>query len=162
MIFIVKDTLMKKEFFDTNEQNDLQLLYEFNYNTRLFDKIIPTKYSAQIDATATKGGRQFAIEVKHRQIPIERYKSIMIEDYKYLELMMEQQFNNLEPIYINFCNDGVVIYNLNKLSAKPKLRVMDIKSEGYDAVQHQERRYMLPLTDAVVYKDNKLFKRMGV
>ena len=153
---------MKKEFFDINEQQDLQLLYEFNYDTKLFDRITPTKYSAQIDATATKGGRQFAIEVKHRQIPIERYKSIMIEDYKYAELMMEYQFNNLEPIYINFCSDGVVIYNLSKLSAKPKLRVMDIKSEGYDAVQHQEMRYMLPLTDAVVYKDNKLFKRMGV
>ena len=29
---------MKKEFFDINEQQDLQLLYEFNYDTKLFDR----------------------------------------------------------------------------------------------------------------------------
>ena len=39
-----------KEYFDTNERNDLQLLYEFNYNTKLFQSITPTKENSQIDA----------------------------------------------------------------------------------------------------------------
>lgn len=149
-------------YFKDNEKQDLQLLYEFNYANKLFTWIMPTAEKSQIDAIAMKGGRTFAIEIKHRLIPVWRYKSIMIEDYKYAELLMEYQFNNREPLYINFLHDNVVvIYNLSKLNNKPKMRVMNIKSEGYGAMQQQERRYMLDLSDAVIYKDNKLCKKMG-
>ena len=148
-------------YFETNEKQDLQLLYEFNYETKLFKWIMPTEPKSQIDAIAMKNNRNFAIEIKHRLIPVDRYKSIMIEDYKYLELMMEKQFHNREPLYINFLHDAVVIFNLNKLKEKPKMRVMNIKSEGYDKVQYQERRYMLDLSDAVIYRNNKLIKTMG-
>ena len=148
-------------YFETNERQDLQLLYQFNYDNKLFTWVMPTAEKSQIDAIAMKNNRNFAIEIKHRMIPVDKYKSIMIEDYKYLELMMEKQFNNREPLYINFLHDAVVIFNLNKLKDKPKLRIMNIKSEGYDKVLYQERRYMLDLTDACIYKDNKLIKKMG-
>lgn len=150
------------DYFKDNEKQDLQLLYEFNYANKLFTWVMPTEPKSQIDAIAMKNNRTFAIEIKHRMIPLGRYKSIMIEDYKYAELLMEYQFNSREPLYINFLHDNVVvIFNLSKLSAKPKLRIMNIKSEGYDKVQYQERRYMLDLSDAVIYKDNKLCKKMG-
>lgn len=148
-------------YFETNERQDLQLLYQFNYDNKLFTWVMPTAEKSQIDAIAMKGGRNFAIEIKHRLIPVSKYQHLMIEDYKYLELMMEKQFNGREPLYINFLHDAVVIFNLSKLSAKPKMRIMNIKSEGYEAIQHQERRYMLDLSDAVIYKDNKLCKKMG-
>ena len=149
------------DYFKTNEKQDLQLLYEFNYANKLFTWVMPTAEKSQIDAIAMKNNRNFAIEIKHRMIPVDKYKSIMIEDYKYLELMMEKQFNNREPLYINFLHDAVVIFNLTKLKEKPKLRIMNIKSEGYDKVLYQERRYMLDLTDACIYKDNKLIKTIG-
>ena len=97
-----------KEYFDMNEKQDLQQLYEFNAEKHLFDSIKPNEYSAQIDATAKHKDRQFAVEIKHRLIPINKYKTIMIEDYKYLELMLEYQFNGKEPLYINFLNDAVI------------------------------------------------------
>lgn len=148
-------------YFETNERQDLQLLYQFNYDNKLFTWVMPTAEKSQIDAIAMKGGRNFAIEIKHRMIPVSKYQHLMIEDYKYLELMMEKQFNNREPLYINFLHDAVVIFNLTKLKEKPKLRIMNIKSEGYGAMQQQERRYMLDLSDAVIYKDNKLIKTIG-
>jgi hypothetical protein len=148
-------------YFETNERQDLQLLYEFNYANKLFTWVMPTEPKSQIDAIAMKNNRNFAIEIKHRLIPVSKYKSIMIEDYKYCELLQEYQFNGREPLYINFLHDAVVIFNLSKLKQKPKLRIMNIKSEGYDKVQYQERRYMLNLSDAVIYKDNKLIKTIG-
>ena len=140
-----------KEYFEMNEREDLQQLYEFNAVKHLFDSIKPSEEKAQIDATAKHKDREFAVEIKHRLIPVDKYKTIMIEDYKYLELMLEYQFYGKEPLYINFLNDVVVIFNLNKLKHKPKLRVMNIKSEGYDTMQCQERRYMLDINDAVIY-----------
>ena len=140
-----------KEYFDMNEKLDLQQLYEFNAEKRLFDSIKPNEYSAQIDCTAKHKDREFAVEIKHRLIPINKYKTIMIEDYKYLELMLEYQFTGREPLYINFCNDAVVIFNLNKLKSKPKQKVLDIQSNGYDKLQKLERRYYLDINDAVIY-----------
>lgn len=149
-------------YFEENERNDLQMLYEFNYTTKLFDSITPTKEKAQIDATAKRKDREFAIELKHRYINLEKYKSIMIEDYKLAEMMLEYTINNREPLYFNFLADGhILIFNLAKLSEKPKMRIQNIKSEGYDKLQCQERRYMLPIKEAVIYKDNNLIKPMG-
>ena len=149
-------------YFETNEKNDLQMLYEFNYVTKLFDSITPTKEKSQIDATAKRKNREFSIEIKHRYINLEKYSSIMIEDYKLAELMLEYTVNNKEPLYVNFLADGhVLIFNLAKLSEKPRMRIQNIKSEGYDKMQCQERRYMLPIKDAVIFKDNNLIKPMG-
>ena len=152
-----------KDYFKTNEKNDLQLLYEFNYNTKLFQSIKPTEEKSQIDAIGKRKDREFAIELKHRFINLEKYQSIMIEDYKLAGMMLEYTINHREPLYINFLADGtVVIFNLAKLKTMPKQRITNIKSEGYDKMQCQERRYLLSLDEAVIYKDNLLFKPMGV
>ena len=87
----------------------------------------------------------------------------MIEDYKLAGMMLEYTVNHREPLYINFLADGtVVIFNLAKLKTMPKQRITNIKSEGYDKMQCQERRYLLPLDEAVIYKDNQIIKPMGV
>lgn len=143
---------MNKEYFNQSEQNDLQLLYEFNYEHKLFTSIIPTSAKCQYDAIATHKNRKFAVELKKRYIPSNKYKTIMIEDYKYLELMLEAKYNNLEPLYINFLYDAVVIFNLNKLKTKPRFTEHTIKSEGYETLQAKERRYHLPIEDGIIYK----------
>ena len=149
-------------YFQENEKNDLQMLYEFNYKLKLFDEIKPEKEKAQIDATAKKGDKEFAIELKHRYINLEKYKTIMIEDYKFLELMLEWTINKREPLYFNFLSDGsVVIFNLRKLKEKPKVRIQNIKSEGYNKLQCNERRYLLQLEDAAIYKNNDFIQRIN-
>lgn len=142
---------MNKQYFKTNEKTDIQLLYEFNEEHKFFDAITPTKEKEQFDAIAWHKTRTFAIELKHRFIPINKYKTLFIEDYKLAALMLEYIINKREPLYINFLHDAIVIFNLNKLSIKPKMTIKDIKSEGYEYVQKQERRYELSLKDAVIY-----------
>lgn len=144
---------MNKEYFNQSEANDLQLLYEFNYEHNLFTSITPASAKCQYDAVAIRGKRKFAVELKRRYITLSKYKTIMIESYKYLELMLEAKYNNLEPLYVCFLYDAVVIFNLNKLKDKPKFRIHNsIQSKGYEVNQLQERRYMIPIEEGVVYK----------
>ena len=144
---------MDKNYFSQNEKNDLQLFYEFNYEHKLFTSITPASAKCQYDAIAIRGKRKFAVELKRRYIPLNKYKTIMLEDYKYLELMLEAQYNGLEPLYVCFLYDAVVIFNLNKLKTKPNFRIHNnIKSQGYEVNQLQERRYMLPIEEGVIYK----------
>ena len=143
---------MNKNYFNENEANDLQLLYEFNYEHKLFDRITPASAKCQYDAIVTHKNRKFAVELKKRYIPLSKYKTIMIEDYKYLELLLEAKYNNLEPLYINFLYDAVVVFNLDKLKTKPRFTEHTIKSEGYETLQAKERRYHLPIEDGIIYK----------
>ena len=149
-----------KDYFKENEKNDLQMLYEFNYKTKLFDSITPTKEKSQIDATAKRKNREFAIELKHRFINLEKYQSIMIEPYKYLELKLEKEFNERDGLYINFLADGtIVIFNISRLKTRPHFTIHNIRSQGYEVNQIQERRYHLDLKDAVIYKkENNNYK----
>lgn len=143
---------MNNEYFNNQEKNDLQLFYEFNYEHKLFTSITPASAKCQYDAIATHKNRKFAVELKKRYITLSKYKTIMIEDYKYLELMLEAKYNGLEPLYVNFLYDGVVIFNLNKLKDKPRFTEHTIKSEGYETLQAKERRYHLPIEDGIIYK----------
>lgn len=144
---------MNEQYFKTNEKTDLQLLYEFNEHYKLFDSITPTKEKEQFDAIAWHKTRTFAVELKHRFIPISRYKTLFIEDYKLAALMLEYIINKREPLYINILADNtVVIFNLLKLQHKPKMTIKNIKSQGYEHMQMQERRFELNLDDAVIYK----------
>ena len=142
---------MNQNYFAENEQNDLQLFYDFNYQTKLFDTIIPTEEKSQYDATATHKSRQFAVELKKRDIKLGTFSTIMIEDYKYLELLLAKQFENKDPLYINFLfDDVVIIFNLDKLKHKPTFKNIPIKSKGYEKEQY-ERRYYLSIKDAIIY-----------
>lgn len=142
---------MNKTYFQENETNDLQLLFELNEKEHWFDSIQPTKEKSQIDAIAKHKNRRFGIELKRRYVQLKTYKTIMIEDYKLASMMLEWTINKLEPLYICFLHDAVLIFNLLKLKSMPKLRIQDIKSGGYEKMQYQERRYLLDITDAVIY-----------
>lgn len=150
---------MNENYFKENEKNDLQLLYEFNEKYKLFDAIVPAKEKEQYDAIAWHGTRTFAVELKHRLIKLGKYKTLFIESYKYLELKLEYEFNGMEGLYINFLHDAVVIFNINKIKHKPNFTIHNIKSDGYEVNQLQERRYHLDFRDAVIYKkENDTYK----
>lgn len=142
---------MNETYINQMEQNDLQLFYEFNEQQKLFDSITPTKPMEQFDAIAWHKQRTFAVELKHRFIPIGKYKTLFIEDYKFASLMLEYIINKREPLYVNILHDAIVIFNLNKLKHKPKMTIKNIKSTGYEHMQMQERRFELDLDDAVIY-----------
>lgn len=149
-------------YFEENEKNDLQKLYEWNCNTKIFDSITPAKEKSQIDAIGKHKTREFAIELKRRFVPLSKYKTMFIEDYKLASMMLEYTVNNREPLYICFLNDAIAIFNLLKLKKIPQIRITDIKSEGYGKMQCQERRYLLDFEDAAIYVDNNLVKPMGI
>lgn len=153
-----------KEYFNLNERNDYQLLTNFNNQTHIFDKMRPTKEGSHTDAVATHvnklgENRTFNIELKRRHMDINTYPNIFIEDYKLASMMLDYQIFGVEPLYINFLdNNVVVIFNLSKLKVYPTLYIKNINSNGKDRTQLQERRYGLSMTDAVIYKDYKLKK----
>ena len=166
---------MDKTYFETKENENWKLLCEFNEHTNLFDKIGRMHEYYHSDATGqttNKLGetRKFNLELKTRNVTLTKSGNFMgdkfnentlfIESHKIADLLLDQVIG-YEGLYVNFLNNNVVvIYNVGKLSVRPKLEKKRIQSRGYQGFEIAFREG-LHIKDAAIYKDYKLVKRIG-
>ena len=69
-----------------------------------------------IDCFATAStGDKFAIEIKNRDISIEKYDDVMLELHKYNALMVAYEESGYTPIFRVYYKDGKLSYNLLQL-----------------------------------------------
>lgn len=166
---------MDKQYFESKENENWELLTAFNNETKLFDEIGRMKECHHTDATGstiTKLGeeRKFNIELKTRNVTLTKSgkfkgdkfneNTLYIESHKVADLLLDQIIG-YEGLYVNFLNNNVVvIFNVGKLSVRPKLEKKRIPSKGYQGFEMGFRQG-LHIKDAAIYKDYKLVKRIG-
>ena len=84
---------------------DCEMIYEFTKG----------KYDS-IDCFATAStGQKFAIELKNRDISIDKYDDVMMELHKYNALMIAYEESGYTPIFRVYYKDGKLTYNLLQL-----------------------------------------------
>ena len=84
---------------------DCEIEYEFTKGK--FD-------SVDCFATASTGDK-FAIEIKNRDISIDKYDDVMLELHKYNALMIAYEESGYTPIFRIYYKDGKLSYNLLQL-----------------------------------------------
>ena len=73
------------------------------------------KYDS-LDCFATAStGQKFAIEIKNRDISIDKYDDVMLELHKYNALMIAYEESGYTPIFRVYYKDGKLTYNLLQL-----------------------------------------------
>lgn len=170
-----------KEFFDESEKICWEKLKEFNEHTHIFNHIERTIGKHHSDATGYTTNRlgetrYFNIELKNRNLnTLDNNRisgetehgcytgsTVIIESHKVASLLLDNIIG-LEPLYINFMQDGsTLIFNLNKLSKRPlESDTKNILSKGYNKFEMAKRQKLF-VKDAAIYdKDYKLIKRAG-
>lgn len=169
---------MENNYFQENETNDLKKLIELNEKAHIFVSITPSKEKHHTDATGYSADRRFNIELKNRnQVLLNDGRisgcsqqgkdyiddTVFIEDHKLSDMILDWLCYGLEPLYINFLANGwVLIYNISKLSIRPKKYLnMKINSKGYRSMEFGNRQGLY-LKDAAIYDNNyNLIKRVG-
>lgn len=165
-------------YFEENETNDLKKLEQFNSKAHIFASITPAKEKHYADASGYSADRKFNIELKNRNQLLltdgrisgcsqagKEYidDTLFIEDHKLSDMLLDWLTSDLEPLYINFLANGwVIIYNLSKLSIRPK-RYLNLKigSKGYKSMEFGNRQGLY-IKDAAIYDSNyNLVKRVG-
>ena len=69
-----------------------------------------------IDCFATAStGQRFAIELKNRDISLDKYDDVMMELHKYNALMIAYEESGYTPIFRVYYKDGKLTYNLLQL-----------------------------------------------
>lgn len=155
------------EYFDNQEARCVRRLEEFNDSLRWFDTITPNALYSHIDCTAIdRKGRKTHIEMKERRGTIEKYieyGDVLIEAGKlaaFSDIAESGHALNEQRLYINFVEDGVIIFNIDKLrnvTFYPNHRHRNVGRMKNEC----EDRFGLNIKEALLYrKEGGAFKRI--
>lgn len=101
---------------------DCEIMYEFT-NER-YDSI-------DCFATAATGDK-YAIEIKNRDISIDKYDDVMLELHKYSALMIAYVESGYTPIFRVYYKDGKLTYNLLQLDVEDRVEEMPCAESTYN------------------------------
>ena len=150
---------MDKIYSREYEDNDYELLQDFNSVLKLRDLGRCPENDSTDASGYTTDGRYLNIELKRRNIDINRYKTIYIESHKCGDMLLDYVVEKKIPLYVNFLSDGhVVVYNLAELKHRPNKVAKRIYSKLYEGFELAKREE-LQLDDAWIYqKTNNGYK----
>ena len=95
----------RRKLIEDFNNADCEMIYEFTKGK--FDSI---------DCFATAStGQKFAVEIKDRDIPLDKYDDVMMELHKYNALMIASEESGYTPIFRIYYKDGKLSYNLLQL-----------------------------------------------
>lgn len=95
----------RKKLVEDFNNADCEIDYEFTKG----------KYAC-IDCFATAAtGDKYAIEIKDRDISIDKYDDVMLELHKYNALMIAHEESGYTPVFRVYYKDGKLTYNLLQL-----------------------------------------------
>lgn len=150
-----------------NTQETLDDLYLAIFNTHMnFFKEIPQtreteQYSTIDRQLRDRNNRLINVEMKTRFCDINTFDGIFIEDKKWEALKLDYQQNNIIPLYINFFYDyrNVLIYDLRQYfdnkQTQPQTKYVTINNWGYNRIDKNQLRYILPQRHGIYYEFNK-------
>ena len=148
----------KENYFDKQERVDSQLLNEFNNQVHWFKGLTANTRMSEIDYRATdKKDRLCHIELKQRKGNIEqyiKYGDVLVEVgkiYATTRIMESGHTYDEQRLYINFVDDGVIIFNLNQISSMNFYPNHKQRNYGKNKTENEDR-FGLKMKDAIIYK----------
>lgn len=166
---------MDKTFVNRMESEDFKRFQDFNKYLKLTQiGRCPEKYHADASGI-TKDEKICLVELKARKqvyqngiisgctLEGKSYSAdtIYIESHKVADLILDYICEGKEPIFANLLENAVVIFNLRKLSVRPKKVAKRIFSRLYNSFEIADREE-LSLSDAFIYQKNNEGKWMCV
>ena len=104
----------RKKLIEDFNNADCEMIYEFTKG----------KYES-IDCFATAStGQKFAIELKNRDISIEKYSTYLLEMKKYNALMAAHIYSGYTPLFRVYFQDGVLTWDISKIDINDRVEEM--------------------------------------
>ena len=123
---------------------DCEIEYEFTKGK--FDSI---------DCFATAStGQKFAIEIKNRDISIDKYDDVMLELHKYNALMIAYIDSGYTPLFRVYFQDGVLTWDISKIDAENRVEEM-LCAESTFNYDHKRIKKIIMLKKEEAINDKK-------
>ena len=104
----------REKLVEDFKNSKCEMIYEFTKGK--FD-------SVDCFATASTGDK-YAIEIKNRDISIDKYDDVMMELHKYNALMIAYEESGYTPIFRVYYKDGVLTWDISKIDVNDRVEEM--------------------------------------
>lgn len=133
----------KKLIEDFNNSN-CEMIYEF------------TDIALSVDCFATAcTGEKYAIEIKDRDISIDKYDTYLLEMKKYNALMAAYIYSGYTPLFRVYFQDGVLTWDISKIDINGRVEEMKCTQTTVD-YGHKVVKKLIMLT-----KEEAIDKKRG-
>lgn len=123
---------------------DCEIEYEFTKGK--FDSI---------DCFATAStGQKFAIELKNRDIPLDKYDDVMMELHKYNALMIAYVYSGYTPLFRVYFQDGVLTWDISKININGRVEEMKCAESTFN-YEHKKIKKIIMLKKEEAINDKK-------
>lgn len=109
-----------------------------------------------IDCFATAStGDKFAIELKNRNIPLDKYDTYLLELHKYNALMVAYIESGYTPLFRVYFQDGVLTWDISKIDVNDRVEEMPCAESTFN-YEHKvvKKIIMLKKEEAIDKKRN--------
>lgn len=151
-----------RQYFFEKENEGYTKLERFNKDKHFFKSIGRTPPTYDFDASGrTTEDKPVSIEIKTRDLNLTEDNKVsgstfiddtlLIEARKMADLLLDYTITGAIPLYINFLNNAVVIYNFAKMKKKPEKKFFKTQNFGQKGME-LGNRYLLPVNEAYIYR----------
>lgn len=108
-----------------------------------------------IDCFATAStGDKFAIEIKNRDISIDKYEDVMMELHKYNALMVAHIESGYTPLFRVYFQDGVLTWDISKIDINDRVEEMKCAESTFN-YEHKRIKKIILLKKEEAINDKK-------
>ena len=134
----------RKKLVEDFENSKCEIEYEFTKGK--FD-------SVDCFATASTG-QKFAIEIKNRDISIDKYDDVMLELHKYNALMIMYEESGYTPLFRVYFQDGVLTWDISKIDISDRVEEMSCAESTFN-YEHKKIKKIIMLKKEEAINDKK-------
>ena len=123
---------------------DCEMIYEFTKG----------KYDS-VDCFATAStGDKYAIEIKNRDISIDKYDDVLLELHKYNALMVAHIESGYTPLFRVYFQDGVLTWDISKIDINDRVEEMTCAESTFN-YSHKVIKKIIMLKKEEAINDKK-------
>ena len=112
---------------------DCEMIYEFTKG----------KYES-LDCFATAStGQKFAIELKNRDISLDKYDTYLLELHKYNALMIAYEESGYTPLFRVYFQDGVLTWDISKIDISGRVEEMSCAESIFNYDQKRIKKIIM-------------------
>ena len=105
-------------------------------------------------ATAASINQKYAIEIKNRDISIDKYDDVMLELHKYNALMIAYIYSGYTPLFRVYFQDGVLTWDISKIDIENRVEEMKCAESTFN-YEHKIIKKIIMLKKEEAINDKK-------
>ena len=141
----------RRKLIEDFNNADCEMIYEFTKG----------EYES-LDCFATAStGQKFAIELKNRDISIDKYDDVLLELHKYNALMVAHEESGYTPLFRVYFQDGVLTWDISKIDINGRVEEMSCAESTFNYSHKIIKKIIMLKKEEAINDKKRSYRKTG-